>query len=86
MQKQNQERMKYWFPAKKFGWGWGLPSVWQGWVTIIFYLGSIPLIIYFFPPEENFVLFIFSTSVLTALLIVVCWVKGEPPKWRWGKQ
>jgi hypothetical protein len=20
----------YWFPAKRYGWGWGLPTVWQG--------------------------------------------------------
>ena len=24
-----------WFPAKKFGWGWGLPKVWQGWVVLV---------------------------------------------------
>ena len=24
----------YWFPAKRYGWGWGLPSVWQGWVVM----------------------------------------------------
>ena len=21
---------KFWFPAKRYGWGWGLPSSWQG--------------------------------------------------------
>lgn len=26
---------KYWFPAKRFGWGWGLPSAWQGWVVLL---------------------------------------------------
>jgi hypothetical protein len=23
---------KIWFPAKRYGWGWGLPCCWQGWV------------------------------------------------------
>jgi len=23
-------------------------------------------------------------AVLCALLIGVCWLKGEPPRWRWG--
>ena len=22
---------------------------------------------------------------LTALLIAICWLKGEPPRWRWGE-
>ena len=28
---------EYWFPAKKYGWGWGLPSTWQGWVVYCVY-------------------------------------------------
>jgi hypothetical protein len=41
-----QTERKYWFPAKRYGWGWGIPSSWQGWL--------------------------------------VFWLKGEPPRWRWG--
>jgi hypothetical protein len=22
-----------WFIAKRYGWGWGLPCAWQGWVV-----------------------------------------------------
>ncbi len=25
----------YWFPAKRYGWGWGLPAVWQSWLVLI---------------------------------------------------
>lgn len=25
---------KYWFRAKRYGWGWGLPTAWQGWVVM----------------------------------------------------
>lgn len=25
---------KYWFPAKQYGWGWGLPNAWQGWAVL----------------------------------------------------
>ena len=28
---------EYWFPAKRYGWGWGLPSRWQGWVVLAIY-------------------------------------------------
>ena len=24
---------KYWFPAKRYGYGWGLPGTWQGWLV-----------------------------------------------------
>jgi len=25
----------YWFRAKRYGWGWGLPITWQGWVVFV---------------------------------------------------
>lgn len=28
---------EYWFPAKRYGWGWGLPSRWQGWAVLVIY-------------------------------------------------
>jgi hypothetical protein len=31
----------YWFPAKRYGWGWGFPGTWQGWVVIIGYVALI---------------------------------------------
>lgn len=35
-----------WFPAKKFGYGWGVPKTWQGWVALVGCLGigSAPLL------------------------------------------
>jgi len=44
---------KYWFPAKRYGLGWGLPSVWQGWATLIIYIGLIAAGVFIFPPEEE---------------------------------
>ena len=29
-----QRNDKYWFPAKRYGWGWGPPNNWQGWVVL----------------------------------------------------
>jgi hypothetical protein len=26
-----------------------------------------------------------ATVVLAGLLVTVCWIKGEKPRWRWGK-
>ena len=38
----------YWFPAKRYGWGWGLPISWQGWIVLIAYFtlidrGNLPI-------------------------------------------
>ena len=28
----------FWFPAKRYGWGWGVPVRWQGWVVAVGYV------------------------------------------------
>ena len=75
---------RYWFPAKRYGWGWGLPSAWQGWAVLIAYfvlvLGGIP----FIQVSGGSTLYVAYVVVLTVALIAVCWVTGEPPRWRWG--
>jgi len=76
---------RYWFPAKTYGWGWGLPSTWEGWLVLVGYLALLALCIKVFPPHQNLPGFIVSVHVLSGLLIAICWWKGEPPKWRWGE-
>jgi hypothetical protein len=39
-----------------------------------------------FWPAGRSVGFVAYTAVLIVLLIAVCWAKGEPPRWRWGKR
>lgn len=75
---------KTWFPAKKYGWGWGLPTIWQGWVVLVAYGLLCLLSLYLFNLRTDthwFLVYIFS---ITALLIAICWAKGEKPCWRWG--
>ena len=76
---------KYWFPAKQYGWGWGLPSTWQGWAVLAAF--SILLAVGFIaiPHTVNNVPFLVYTLVLTVFLVGICYLKGEPPTWRWGK-
>ena len=74
----------YWFPTKRYGWGWGLPTCWQGWTVLGAYLALIPLGFLIFPPHEQFVEFMVFTHAATVALIFICWLKGEPPRWRWG--
>lgn len=74
----------YWFPAKHYGWGWGLPATWQGWLVLAAYTLLMIAAGFLFPPDTQFNAFITSVAVLSALLVFVCWLTGEPPRWRWG--
>ena len=74
---------KIWFPAKRYGWGWGLPCAWQGWAVVATWLlllisGAVTLM------PMHPVAFAVALGVLLALLITICFWKGETPRWRWG--
>lgn len=72
-----------WFPAKKYGWGWGLPSRWPGVVTLVVFVALAVANALSFPPTSRPVIFVGGTLVLSGAMLVVCCLKGEPPKWRW---
>jgi len=74
----------YWFRAKRYGWGWGLPASWQGWLVAACYVALLGLGFVLFPPASQTAAFILYVVGLTVLLIAICWLKGEPPRWRWG--
>ncbi len=40
---------------------------------------------FLFPPGTELGGFLLYVAVLCVLLIAVCWLKGEPPRWRWGE-
>jgi hypothetical protein len=74
----------YWFPAKRYGWGWGLPQKWQGWVVLALFLVLLCAGIFIFPPQLHALAFAVYVAVRSALLVAVCYAKGEPPRWRGG--
>jgi hypothetical protein len=79
-------RPRYWFPAKTFGWGWGLPVTWQGWLVLLSYLALVLASISFIRPALHPLVFAACIAALTAVLTIICWCTGEPPQWRWGKR
>ena len=74
----------YWFPAKRYGWGWGPPAAWQGWVVLAAFIVLLVADAIVFPPGVALKSYLAVATVLSGLLIAVCWLKGEPPRWRWG--
>ncbi len=77
---------RYWFPAKRYGWGWGFPNTWQGWAFLVpWMVVTISLVTWLASMGDAFLpVSIAVVLVAVALLILVCFLKGEPPRWRWG--
>jgi hypothetical protein len=79
-----ESESRYWFPAKRYGWGWGLPATWQGWLVLAAFAGLLVAAAVRFPPNRQPGAFIACVVALSVVLMLVCWLKGEPPRWRWG--
>ena len=78
------EVKRYWFRAKRYGWGWGLPNTWQGWVVLALYLGALSALLIRVPPSASLGAYLLFFMLLTLAFVAICWLKGEPPRWRWG--
>ncbi len=77
---------KFWFPVKRYGWGWGPPVRWQGWVVLVVYLALVGGGIYYFDPKRTALGFFAYMLALTAVFVAIVALKGEKPaRWRWGK-
>ena len=77
------EPKRYWFPAKRYGWGWGPPSTWQGWVVLLVWM-AIVIAVSPWLAKRSMPLFIVFQLVTVTGIIAICYAKGEPPSWRWG--
>ena len=75
---------RYWFPAKRFGWGWGPPATWQGWLVFLGYFAALAIAGAWWLPRQDAMSFAVVAVVATVVLIAICYVKGEPPRWRDG--
>ncbi len=75
-----------WFPAKRYGWGWGFPTVWQGWAVLAAFVALLAVGGLVVLPGYGPAVFVGYTAMLCALLIAVCLAKGERPRWRWGSR
>ena len=78
-----EKEKQYWFPAKRYGWGWGPPCAWQGWVVLLVWLGLVIAGAILLAKQIGF--FVAFMVVMSAIMLAICRAKGEPPRWRWGK-
>lgn len=79
-----QESDAIWFPPKRYGWGWGLPVRWEGWVVLAVYVALLAVgVRYLFDAQALVSGFAYFLGI-TALLVLICYWKGAKPRWRWG--
>ena len=83
----------YWFKKKMYGWGW-TPVKWQGWCVIVLYIVLILGLVLFREKDisgnpdsgSNVLTLALPIIVLTVLLVIIAYKKGEKPSWRWGRK
>ena len=78
------ERPRYWFPAKRIGWGWGFPATWEGWVVLVVFVALLIGGAWIFRPDQNLWAYEGWAVFLGVIFLAICRFKGEPPRWRWG--
>ena len=62
-----------------------MPVKWQGWVVLFAYVAIVATGIIRFPPTRNMPAFLAVVVFGSLGFILVCWWKGETPRWRWGE-
>ena len=75
-------KQKVWFRAKCYGWGW-YPSTWQGVLVILVWVALFSFSV--IKLDHEWLKNVIAIFIFTAILIWICWKKGERPRWRWGK-
>jgi hypothetical protein len=82
----DQDTPQYWFPVKRYGWGWGLPVRWQGWVALALYFASIYAGVRYLRPRDSVAGFLVWLAIASIVFgAVVAWKGERPLAWRWGE-
>ncbi len=80
---------KKWFRAKQYGLGW-YPCSLYGWIVMIIFILLVVLNFERIDAQSSsikntLIWFIPETIVLSIILMIICWMTGEKPCWKWGE-
>ena len=75
----------YWFPRRHYGWGWGCPRCWQGWAVLLSYAVALLSAHHLLADQQGTWVYTLAVLGLSGVLVWICYIKGEPPHWSWGK-
>ena len=78
---------RIWFKAKLYGWGW-TPATWQGWLAMVVYIVVIEAstlgLLWRHVSTGRVIAAIAVGVAATVGLGILCYRRGDPPRWRWG--
>lgn len=81
----------YWSKRKRYGFGW-TPTTWQGWTVLGVWLAFVFIATLYFSKLSNdsndgelALIYMGLVFLSTVPMILVFWMTGPKPKWRWGK-
>jgi hypothetical protein len=74
---------KYWFRARRYGYGWGLPTRWQGWAVLLGYgvllTAAVCAPAFLGPTAGPLTAVLGFLTASIALEVILCYT-GEPPE------
>jgi ACR3 family arsenite efflux pump ArsB len=80
---------KVWFKRKRYGFGW-TPATWEGWAVLGMY--AVLAVLLFrradassHSESDTLIGFTLPLLLLTLVLVLVTYLKGETPRWQWGE-
>lgn len=83
---------KLWFKNKRYGWGW-YPASREGWAVLLvwvlfFILGEIVFLrsMQTSPSNTAVVGFVVYVTLTLSVLLRICYLRGEKPRFRWGDE
>ena len=76
---------RYWFGAKRYGYGWGLPITWEGWAVLALWVATFLCGRRYLVPRNIYAHLAFAAA-MGGLLLSICYAKGQPPRWRFGNR
>ena len=92
---ENSQTKRPWFKARSYGWGWTPCSV-AGWIVtaataVLLVGGDLLVVMIARDPEMThrrsmlIAVVLAWNTLIAGAAVVVCWMTGELPRWRWGK-
>ena len=66
----------YWFPVKKYGFGWGMPNCWQGWIVLLAFV-VLTIAGRYMLHGRSVALIITYYTAATVVFLIVVYCKGE---------
>lgn len=87
----SKQPQRPWFVAKRFGFGWGLPTNVKGWIVYaVFFLTMVITVVVMISETQSVsdavIGLIPTLGLLLATLTAICYKYGEKPEWRWGQK